>query len=570
MTVLTQTNFDKKLINITDSISQSFVTPLKLNRPDKIHNPLQAQINANIFSYPRASFGIRQPYELSETYRVIDTESFVASAFKKKKTLIIKDGFILSSENTEDIDYLNYRLEEMAYVTNKSFKELLTEIINSLINNHNAFIMPVRSIASSSGSARTINGELVEPLAGYYVLPEHRVKVLQDVYGQVVGYQYTTMTTGVISFFEPNQIIHLKIDTKPGHAIGTPPLEAVIDDIKALRQIEESLERLIYKLSTPLFHVKVGTEDKPAGIDRVSGRKEVEIANEAFLNMEDSGGLTTNERVEIKVIGAESQALRLSGYLDYFKNRVLVGLNMSDLDFGVSSASVSTGATTQIGRALADNVAMYQSEIESFITDYIFAPILLESPKYVDKYFLTEHNKVKLKFVINNQEDKIKMQSHYINEYNSKLITRDEYRSLTGKRPLTEEEKSTLTPIKENSSTAALVNSITNPVNQHSDIVATPIRDSLKLDQYVNNLYNNVGTLGANVLTDNLSKLLKENELNFDTNSLLTFSDSLTAILQKCILQATTKESAINIIEKLVCKKIIEIIDLQQMDNKNE
>ena len=53
--------------------------------------------------------------------------------------------------------------------------------------------------------------------------------------------------------------------------------------------------------------------------------------------MEEDGGLATNERVEIKAIGAESLALRISEYLNYFKNRVYAGLGMSGMDFGEAS-----------------------------------------------------------------------------------------------------------------------------------------------------------------------------------------------------------------------------------------
>ena len=41
--------------------------------------------------------------------------------------------------------------------------------------------------------------------------------------------------------------------------------------------------------------------------------------------LDDYGGVTTNERVEIKAIGAESLALRVEAYLEYFKDRVMLG-----------------------------------------------------------------------------------------------------------------------------------------------------------------------------------------------------------------------------------------------------
>ena len=42
-------------------------------------------------------------------------------------------------------------------------------------------------------------------------------------------------------------------------------------------KIEEMLERVIYKLSMPLIHAKVGTDNFPAGVDYGTGKLEVDI-----------------------------------------------------------------------------------------------------------------------------------------------------------------------------------------------------------------------------------------------------------------------------------------------------
>ena len=133
--------------------------------------------------------------------------------------------------------------------------------------------------------------------------------------------------------FEVENIQHIFFNRRPGFTMGTPPLEPVKDDILALRRIEECVEKLIYKNLFPIMHVKVGTEKMPAQILR-DGTREVDIATEYLSKMEEDGGITTNERVEIKAIGAESLALRVESYLTYFKNRVYAGLGMSGIDFG--------------------------------------------------------------------------------------------------------------------------------------------------------------------------------------------------------------------------------------------
>lgn len=558
----------------------------------------------------------KEPYDFAETYRIIDTESFVSSTFRKKRTLILKDGFQFISEDDKDVTYIKRRLEEMQYVTGKSFKEFLGEVTASFINNHNVFILPVRKAASSSGNKRKIAGLKVEPIAGLYVLPETKVRILEDEWGQVTGYKYQVSKT-TYRYFKPNEILHLKFEAKPGMHLGTPPLEALVDDIIALRQIEESLERLIYKLSVPIIHAKVGTPEKPAGIDRLTGEKEVDQVNQALLHMEDAGGITTSERVEFKMLGAESQALRLSGYLEYFKNRVLVGLSISDLDFGVAN-STSSGSAEIVTKALRENVEMYQRELEDFITDHIISELLLESDAYSDDFYIEDEYKVKFKLSSDNIDDKIKIESHYINEVNAYLMTPDEYRVKTGKRPLTEKEKEELDRLsgrKAEEEAAALAKKTAeaniqaqkaaataakattsststtsttkkvNPTkststNQHSDATVkkaatesanksvknstsptSPIKDELNVEQYVNHLYNKAPSAASVVLRQAFEQVLTENSLKYDRDNLIEFSDSLTSTLQNCIISKTTKDSTLNIVEKLLCKKLLEIID---------
>lgn len=598
--------------NFTDcfSISDAKVAQLA-PMPDqtKIVDRSNQYFNSTI--YKRGMLD-KAPYDFNETYRIIDTESYVASTFRKKRTLILKDGYQLISENKDDIEYIKKRLEEFQYVTNKSFKDLLEEIVSSLINNHNVFLLPVRKLKSSTGNVRKILGKKIQPIAGYYVLPETKMSIIEDFYGQVVGYKYT-VTKALVRYFEVDEIIHLKLEAKPGYNLGTPPLEPLVDDIVALRQIEESLERLIYKLSVPIIHAKVGTESKPAGIDRLTGEKEVDQVNQALLHMEDAGGITTSERVEFKMLGAESQALRLSGYLEYFKNRVLVGLSISDLDFGVAN-STSSGSAEIVTKALQQNVEMYQRKIEDFVTDVLFTQLLLESDKYLGQLYLEEADKVRFKIIPSNIDEKIKLESHLINEANAYLITPDEYRALTGKRPLTAEEKEELDRISgrkaeeaaqelakkttdaniaaqkaaakaatvatTTSSAKKVDPSKTTSTNQHTDntvqkaatdsanksvqkskSTTSPIKDSLNLDRYVTHTYNNRPELASKLLTNKLSEMLEENELIFDAKQVDEFSHKLTSSLQNYIIGTATRNSTLDIVEKLLCKKILEIIN---------
>ena len=577
MTLLKKTNYTT-LVDISDSKTIAKLAPV--SDPTKTaptRNQAMARPN---FILKKGLTLSNAPYDFSETYRILDTECFVSSTFRKKRTLILKDGFQFITENNKDAEYLKRRLEEFHYVTDISFKDFLEQVLISFVNNHNAFILPVRKEASSTGNVRKIMGKTIQPIAGFYVIPETKMELIEDDYGQVIGYKYL-ISKGVVKYFKVDEIIHLKMEAKPGYNLGTPPLESLVDDIIALRQIEESLERLIYKLSVPIIHAKVGTEAKPAGIDRLTGEKEVDQLNRALLHLEDAGGITTSERVEFKMLGAESQALRLSGYLEYFKNRVLVGLSISDLDLGVAN-STSSGSAVVVTKALQQNVEMYQRKLEDFISDVIFPMILLESDEYKSRLYLEDAEKILFRVVASNIEDKIKIESHYMNEFNAGLMTIDEYRAKTGKRALSDKEKKEIfdfkNPPTEASTTTASnsTSNVTAPANQHSKESTsikrttqgnnsgsqpTPIRDSLRLDRYVANIEDKRTTAAVTLLTNSLGALLTEASLSYNKEETGMFIDKLTSSLQNYIIGTATKNSTLNIVEKLLCNKILEIIE---------
>lgn len=538
-------------------------------------------------------------YDFSETYRIADTESFVSAALAKKKNLILKDGFKLVSETEEDIKYIQRRLNEIAFVTEKPFNELLSDITTSILYNHNAFLYVARRENSSTGSIRKEGSRTIKPIAGFFYIPETKIDLLENEIDEVIGYRYN-ISRGIYNEFKKREILHLAINKKPGLNIGTPPLEPVKDDILSLRQIEESLERLIYKLSIPLIHMKVGTEKLPAGKDRATGRLEVDIVNEMMLNMDEAGGITTSERVDIKMIGAESQALRLSTYMDHFKNRVLIGLTISDVDLGTGTTTTG-GAASIVSEALRQNVEMYQTHIENFITDHIVTPLLLEKESNKEKQYLDDEEKVLFKFNKTNTDVKIKLESHYINEANAKLITVDEYRVLTGRRVLTKEEKlefmklngklpdgsnipdgmhpdekamakakmtqtaaakktasptAKKTPAKPKGSSNSTSN-YTNPTNQHKK---NAISDELNIDSYLNNIIDSRSEAANTLLTKRLHDVLSE-VVDISIEDCSSFVRPLTNTLQTYIIGKVPRDSVVKAVETLLCKNILEYIE---------
>ena len=385
-------------------------------------------------------------YDLFEYSRIIDTEAIVAKAFERQRALIFKNGFYFESNNPKNVEYIKSRIREIEYVTGLTFRNFIEEMAYNLVMFHNAYILMVRNEDKSTGETVNVGNKELQPIAGWFNLPTETIQRKLKENGDVEMYkQYLDPAT--FRLFSPEKVRHLKYNARSGFTMGTPPLEAVKDDILALRRIEESVEALIYKGIFPMIHVKVGTESNPAKI-LIDGRDEVETMGYVMQELDEYGGITTSERVEVKAIGSESLALRVESYLEYFKDRVMLGLGVSDIDMGIGDSSGK--ATGQIvSQTLKEAVINKQDAIAEFITHVLFKPLLVESGMYEAEYMIPEEDLVKFKFNHVDQDARIKMESHILNMFNSGLLSINEARLEIGYKEIGDKEISRIGKDKE-------------------------------------------------------------------------------------------------------------------------
>lgn len=430
-------------------------------------------------------------YDLSESARIIDTESFVAASFRKKRQLILKNGYEITSKNNKNLDYINQRLYELEFVTSQTFRDLLAEITENLVNFNNCFVLKYRKDELTSGLIREIpSGKEFKPIAGLYVLAAPTIDTAaHPKTGQIVRYRHR-VTEEFSKQFRPEDIYHIFENKRVGITIGTPPLEAVKDDILLLRGIEQDAETLIHKHANPFIHVKVGNDNNQARI-LGDGTSEVDLYSAIINNMDEQGGVATPHRVAIEMKGAESHALRLESYLSYFKTRVLTGLCVSEIDLG--SGSAGGGSADIASQCLKEDVRSYQTTLENFITNYIFNELLLESPMYRNKQWIPYEDRVYLQFIEPDLDKRIKIESHYLQLYQSGLITKE---AAIRKMEFDEEDLGTGIPVggdATNSVRKTVSNNIINPKNQHNSKTTLKVADGLTVDIYksMTNYYTN-------------------------------------------------------------------------------
>jgi len=416
------------------------VTDIDVNTVFKSDLPVSGirKVTPNVLTYNQHFASCRGQfttpvYDLSEIGKIEDTDSFVRQSFKKKEGLMFKEGIGLRGLNPDTVRYYEARMRQISQATGIPTIFLLKRIARSLIRTSNAFLIKKRDINASGGKIRTTpEGKVLKPIAGYFVAAPETMHVDINKETGVIKKWRQKLPNGRYKDFSPDDVIHFAIDTREGFLFGVPTLIPVKDDIRALRQIEENIEMLLYQHIFPLFHYIVGTESAPAGYTE-EGVREVDAVRDQIRIMPAEGAIVTPERHEVKAIGSEGRALRAEGYLTHFKKRAFAGLGVSSVDMGDGDTTNRATANT-LSRALVDAVKAIQDDLEALWDQYVISELLLESTFGDD--VLEEENMVHLEFAEVDIQNRIEQEQHSAEMFKSNGLTWDEFRSRLRMKPI--------------------------------------------------------------------------------------------------------------------------------------
>lgn len=370
-------------------------------------------------------------YDIAEIGRAEDTDSYVRQSFVKKTALLLKEGFDVVGPNPKTVKYIRLRLAQIARASDKTTRQLIREIGNGLIKKSNVFVVKVRKTEASGGKERIPPGKRksLKPVAGYFVAPAETMEYIMKN-GRVTKWRQL-MPSGEQKTYSPDDVIHFHYDRKEGFVFGTPVIVPVLDDVRALRKIEENVELLVYQHLFPLFQWKVGTPEYPATTDD-DGNREVDVVRREIQLMPSEGGIVTTERHEINAIGAQGRALDAKDYLEHFKKRVFSGLGISAVDMGEPDTSNKSTADN-MSRNLIDSVKDFQEVLTAFFNKDIIDELLLEST-FDDP--LNEENEVKLQFREIDIDAQVKKENHHADLFAKNIETWGEARTAIGKDPI--------------------------------------------------------------------------------------------------------------------------------------
>ena len=363
-------------------------------------------------------------YSLTEIQNAIKSDSYIKRFVTDYSQLIFKAGYNIVGENDAAAEYIRKRLRLMSFMTNESFDNLMIEIGNDLVAYSNAFLVKSRTDFNGINlSDLTINPVYDnKAVGGYFRIDPSTIEIQRDTNGVIKTYQQTLGNDTVK--FKPTDVIHFYIDKEPSNAFGTPRIASALEDVKMLRRIEGNVERLIYRCLFPITQMKVGIPQQ----GMMATDQEIKEAQQVVEQLVDDGLIITNEKVEFKNLGANNVALNAEPYLNYFEKRVFSALYLSTSMMGRGGVKQDADSMEE---QVHDAVKYFQKSISNFIQNNLFNELLLEGGF---NPILNEGDIVYFVFNEINLETKVKVENHYLNQYQGNAITFEELRQELGRR----------------------------------------------------------------------------------------------------------------------------------------
>ena len=387
-------------------------------------------------TYRRENFK-RPEYNLTEIKEAAEADSYIKIAFSKYSYLLFKEGYQLKSENQQAIDYVDRRFKIMSLATGKPMEMLFQEIGDDLVKYSNAFLIKSRVDKIPTVKAKGVLDDF--PVGGYFRVDPASIKIKRDKYGNILKYEQGVGLNK--KQFKPEDVIHMYYDKDANNSFGTPRVIAALDDVKLLRKIEGNVVALVHRFAMPLYQWKIGLPQQ--GFQ--ASDTEIKKAKREIETSTLDGLLITNEKSEIKAIGAEGNALDAKPYLEYFENRAFSALELSASQMGRGGAKQDADSM----EAQIHNTVKYIQRVMSiWIENTIINELLLEGGFDI----LDSNNEVKYVFNEISIETKIKKENHEMLKYQSNGTTFEEFRRELGMRDSADESRLYDKLIKDDSS----------------------------------------------------------------------------------------------------------------------
>lgn len=369
-----------------------------------------------------------QEFDFKTIRRAMDIESILRQAKEKYVQLMWKNGYSIVGKNDKAVKYIKTRFSQIALVTGNPTDKLFREISEELITYHNVYIVKQREVLSSGGTPYINSfGKRVLPIAGLFVIPASHIHAETDFRDRfLIGWKVEQFKDFDDQFYKKEDIIHIHMNKAPGNFQGTPAFTPVLDDIRALRKMEENAEALVFQHAIPLFQYQIGSEDQP-----VEDQAEYDAIKGQIETMNPQGMFVVPHDHSITAVGQGSSPLDVEKYLKYFRTRVISGIGLSNIVFGESD-SANRNTATVLDRGLQDGAKEFLANIKIFLNEILIKELLQEGKFDI----MDPDNEVRLWTPEIDVDSKIAKETHTMGLYHGNCIDEDEMRDDLGREPI--------------------------------------------------------------------------------------------------------------------------------------
>jgi hypothetical protein len=356
--------------------------------------------------------------------------------------------FSFKSDNEQAIKYLEKRLDLMGLLTGEYWKITFKRMIHEYFKVGNCFSIKVRGEELSA--KRVMYAEKPHPIVAVQLISASRLESKMSKDRLALGWKLEdsdpksttslkkqTIMRGakpmnkeqakvsrVMGSKDENllipgiDILHLAYTKEADCGLGNGMTFSGLEDISLLRAIESNTSVMIKKYSMPLIHHIIGRVAGPA----MGFQTDIDRAVVMHQQSAPEGVIVTGANHEIKAVGAESQALRVEGYLDFFAARASVGIGGSPELLGLTGKSSAQSSTAAVERMMR-KVRACQSAISWELQYGLLWEILWEGG--FDPYE-KEEDRVYIEFVDIDEDRMIKLQTHAADAHTKGLIDHDQ------------------------------------------------------------------------------------------------------------------------------------------------
>jgi hypothetical protein len=353
-------------------------------------------------------------YDLPTIANAVQMDGLLQRATSIFVEQVLKNGYELTSKNDRLQQHVVRRIKEIQNLTGIPFYETMNYLAQQLVTYGNAYLIKVRSgVKCKEGKPFRLYGKNMNPIVGLFVADATTMEIGINDNGQVVNYKQ--VIRGEEIYWDERDVIHITYNKIPGTLTGMSSIIPILDDVRALRKLEEEIEILGFQYSIPLYLYKVGTKDQPPAPN------EIEQVTSTVNNMPAYGMLVVPGHHTIEVPTNNNTPVDLISFIDHFKRRVYSGLGVSPIAMGeVDSSNRNTAESLDL--SMQTITKRYQQIIKHSLEMELMREFML------DGGFNAIKEELQFNFPEIDLENQIKKETNIIQKFQNNLVTRTEAR----------------------------------------------------------------------------------------------------------------------------------------------